>query len=147
MSVSRTVVSATGRSDSAPPAEVPSQAPLVLVIEDDVCVADVVAHLLTRNGNRVLRARDGAEGAQCFAANERDVALVIVDCGLPDIDGVALARVLRRIAPNLPIILTSGWETAAARTMAGEGPTHFMQKPFLPADVTQAVNTLLAKKV
>lgn len=146
MSVSRTVVSASVTSDSTPPIGVPAQGPLVLVIEDDVCVADVVAHMLTRNGNRVVRARDGAEGAQCFATHESDVALVIVDCGLPDIDGIALARVLRRLAPTLPVILTSGWESAPARTMSGDGPTIFLQKPFLPSEVIQAVNSLVAVK-
>ena len=67
MSVSPSVVSGPFAGDIPPPAATEPPVPLVLVIEDDELVADVVERLLVRLGKRVLRARDGAEGAQMFA--------------------------------------------------------------------------------
>lgn len=109
-------------------------------------MADVIAHMLSRHGCRVLRAGDGAQAAQHFARNEREVAVVILDCGLPDIDGVSLCRVFRKLAPNLPIILTSGWDSAPAQAMTGVGPTVFLQKPFFPAEVVKIVSSFLKVK-
>jgi DNA-binding response OmpR family regulator len=146
MSISRTVVSASGEAAPGGRATVPADGPLVLLIEDDVCVADVVAHMLTRQGNRVVRAGDGAQAAQHFATHEREVAVVILDCGLPDVDGVSLCRVFRKLAPNLPIVLTSGWDSASAQAMAGVGPTVFLQKPFFPAEMVRIVGSFLKVK-
>lgn len=143
MSNARTVVSAIGTTDSVTSAAASAEGALVLLVEDDVCVADVVAHMLTRQGCRVVRADDGAKAAQQFAQHEREVAIVILDCGLPDVDGVSLCRVFRKLAPNLPIILTSGWDSAPAQAMAGVGPTVFLQKPFFPAEVVKLVRSLL----
>lgn len=145
MSVSPTVVPEAGRPAAEPvPAPVPPQ--LVLVIEDDECVAEISERFLSRLGWRVLRARDGAEGAQMFAEYESEIAIVMLDCGLPDIDGVALCRVMRQHAPQLPVLLTSGWDNEAARELAEAGPTSFLQKPFFPAQIAQHIDALLGTK-
>lgn len=146
MSNSRTVASALGSAEAVTAAAASAEDTLVLLVEDDGCVADVVEHMLVRQGCRVLRAGDGTQAAQHFAKNERKVSIVILDCGLPDVDGVSLCRVLRRLAPNLPIILTSGWDSAQAQAMAGVGPTVFLQKPFFPTEVVKLVRSLLTVK-
>lgn len=146
MSNARTVVPAAGPTATSAAAASPAQRPVALLIEDDECVADVVALLMDRHGYLVVRAVDGAQGAQAFANYEREIAVVILDCGLPDVDGASLCRVLRRIAPKLPIVLMSGWETVAARALVGEGPTVFLQKPFFPVDVMRAVNAFRGVK-
>ena len=102
MSVSPSVVSGPCAGDVPPSVSPEAPPPLVLLIEDEEMVADLVERLLVRLGKRVLRARDGAEGAQMFAEYEHDIALVMLDCCLPDIDGVAMCRVIRQHAPNLP---------------------------------------------
>jgi DNA-binding response OmpR family regulator len=118
---------------------------LVLLIEDDDLVADIVERLLSRSGKRVLRARDGAEGAQLFAEYRPEIALVMLDCGLPDIDGAALCRVLRQHAPTMPVILTSGWDNQNARALVDQGPTVFLPKPFFPSQVEELIAALLGE--
>lgn len=142
MSVFPSVVSEPQAGDAAAGPVGPAS-PLVLLIEDDELVADIVERLLVRLGKRVLRARDGAEGAQMFAEYESDIALVMLDCCLPDIDGAALCRVLRQHAPQLPVILTSGWENESARSLADEGPTVFLPKPFYPSQIVEQMSVLL----
>jgi two-component system, cell cycle sensor histidine kinase and response regulator CckA len=116
---------------------------LVLLIEDDDFVATVVERILLRFVPRVLRASNGAEAARFFAENEGKISLVMLDCCLPDVSGVSLCRVFRRLAPTLPVILMSGWENQEARELAEHGPTVFLPKPFLPAQIEEHVTALL----
>lgn len=119
------------------------EADLVLLVEDNDCVAGLVAHIVGRGGRRVLRARDGAECALLFAMHAAEVALVVLDCRLPDTDGVTLCRRLREIRPDLPVLLTSGQNDAGPCGL-DRRTTAFVAKPFLPAQFVREVNALLA---
>lgn len=120
---------------------------VVLLIEDDDLVAAVLTRTLERRGDRVVRAHDGASGAQAFAQHEADIRLVILDCCLPDIDGVRLGRALRHIVPKLPLLVMSGWEFPSAVQLAENGPTRFLAKPFTPAELHAEVDALLVLTV
>lgn len=117
---------------------------VVLVVDDDDLVAAVLTRLLERRGDRVVRAHDGASGAQAFARHERHIRLVIIDCCLPDIDGVRLGRALRHIVPKLPLLVVSGWEFPAAVALAENGPTRFLAKPFTPSELASELDQLAA---
>lgn len=119
----------------------------VLLVEDDDIVAGLVARILARRARCVLRAASGAEGEQLFAAHRAEIALAILDCWLPDIDGTVLCRRLRRAAPGLPVLLTSGCENTEALRLAAEERTAFLAKPFYPSQVDRQVSTLLGVPV
>ena len=59
----------------------------VLLVEDDEALGRLFAVILERANLRVLRARDGAQCLQLFEENRSDVALVLMDCTLPDVHG------------------------------------------------------------
>ena len=143
MRVSPSVVSDPSDASASPFAPSPESSEVVLLVEDDELIGDIVTQLLSRITKRVLWARNGAEAAQLFAENESKIALVMLDCCLPDVDGLALCRVLRKLAPKLPVILTSGWDHEAAMATADQGPTVFLPKPFLPSQVERHVRALL----
>lgn len=146
MSVFPSVVSdLVGTDHGTPfrPSDQKARGDLVLLVEDDDILAEIVVHILSRIVPRVIRAKDGTEAAQLFAENESEISLIMLDCCLPDIDGVALCRVLRRIAPDLPVILTSGWDHPDAKSLTQQGPTVFLAKPFLPSQIEQHVKALL----
>lgn len=145
MRVSPTVVSDLAPADQQR-TPLPANRGLVLLIEDDDLVATIVERILTRMGRQVVRARDGAAGAQRFAENEASISIVMLDCCLPDIDGVRLGRALRHIVPGLPLLLTSGWDHEAARALAAQGPTAFLPKPFLPAQLEAQIAALMQAK-
>ncbi len=117
---------------------------VVLLVEDDDVVAGLVTHILARRAARVLRAGSGAEGEKLFSEHQAEIALAILDCWLPDGDGTVLCRRLRRAAPELPVLLTSGCDNAEALRLAGEGRTAFLPKPFYPAQVDRQVTALLS---
>jgi DNA-binding response OmpR family regulator len=116
---------------------------VVLQVEDNDCIARLVEHILARSGHRVLRARDGAEGAVLFAAHRDEIALVMLDCRLPDMDGSALSSDLRESRPDLPVLFTSGQHYAGPKSFT-DGMTAFLAKPFLPAQLESQVNALVA---
>ena len=123
---------------------VPAVRDTILLVEDDAPVAMLLTHILARTDRRVLRARDGAECRHLFEQQSASVALVFMDCGLPDIHGGSLCRQLRAVVPGLPMLLTSGRaQPGLVALLEPDGPTAFISKPYLPAEVLRHVRTLL----
>ena len=114
----------------------------VLVVDDNEFVAGLVACILERRGQRVLRARDAREALRIFSEYEPEIVLAVVDCRLPDGDGVSLAHRLRETTATLPVLLTSGENYGGARALHG-GASAFLPKPFLPAQLRASVEALL----
>jgi two-component system KDP operon response regulator KdpE len=100
----------------------------VLVIEDEVAIAEVVARALVARGFTVRIALDGRSGLDATAFEEPDV--VILDLGLPDIDGIDVCRRIRTWSQN-PIIVLSA-DGAEDRKIAAldEGADDYVTKPF-----------------
>lgn len=117
----------------------------VLLAEDDDFVAGLLERILTRAGWNVVRAEDGAQAMEVFAANVATIAFAVLDCQLPDLEGATLCSELRRRMPRLPVILVSGRnEVSLAEKLSAEGATVFMPKPFMPVDVERHVRTVLS---
>src|SRR5690348_6772077 len=77
----------------------------ILVIEDDSSIAGLVAHALRQTARAVRRAGTGAEGVA--VARETAPELVVLDLGLPDLDGVSVCRTLREQTRAPIIVLTA----------------------------------------
>jgi len=108
----------------------------ILVVEDDVLVRAVGAEALRLAGFTVIEAAT-ADEAWAYLRTGEAVDLVFSDIQMPGaLTGVDLARLLRAIRPELPIILTSG--------RAGpEGLGRFLMKPYMPSDLVPLVCELL----
>jgi DNA-binding response OmpR family regulator len=118
----------------------------VLFVEDEPTLAVLMRHLLGRLGRPVMHAEDGTAAVQLLSAHRDAIALVIVDCHLPDTCGDELSQMLRTLVPGVPLMLTSGRDQRAlvARLATG-GPTDFLAKPYLPGEVVRRVGALLAR--
>ena len=81
---------------------------LVLVVDDEEMICLAASKVLEVHGYRVLVARDGTEALAVFAQNQGAIAAVLTDVMMPFMDGVALTRALRRMAPGLFIIASTG---------------------------------------
>ena len=146
MSASPAASHQLARSSRLAPAAAPAR-DTILIVEDDECIAGLLRLLLAPLAARVLRARDGAEALQLFQGDARAIALVLMDCGLPDAHGDALCLRLRNSAPGLPLLLTSGRaQPAVVDLLAADGPTAFLAKPFRPGEAVQHVRALLAAR-
>jgi two-component system OmpR family response regulator len=114
-------------------------APLrILLVEDDEDNRDLMAELLRLDGHTVEPVGDAAAALAAVARGGFDA--VVADVGLPGMDGLTLARELRRRTPRLAVVVVSGWgdgpEVTAAR---GKEVDAIVTKPADPARLTAAL--------
>ncbi len=103
----------------------------VLVIEDDAANRQLLASMLTREGYSVRTAADGESGL--IAALDPDLDLILLDIGLPKMDGLEVTRRLRvdRRARTVPIILLTGRSGVDEMVLGLDaGADDFVSKPF-----------------
>ncbi len=123
----------------------PGKGELILIVDDEVNVREITQTILGRSGYRTLVAADGAEAAIIFARRAAEIRLVITDIEMPNLDGQALCRALRRHTPGVRLLAFSGMSSpadAAARPLA-EFADAFIPKPFRPEVLLSTVYALL----
>lgn len=111
----------------------------VLVVDDEVSVRNLFAHLLRALGHRVTTAADGAE-ALCQARRQRP-DLVLLDREMPVMDGIEAARAIRSL-PGRPatIYMVSSRDDAVSRAeAAAAGIACFFRKPLMPSQLCKLV--------
>jgi two-component system cell cycle sensor histidine kinase/response regulator CckA len=97
----------------------------VLVVDDEEMVRSTVTRLLSLNGHEVDRASSGAEALTMFGENEYDI--VFTDFGMPEMTGAELSRELKQKAPDLPVILLTGYTETEKAIEEVDG---ILSKPF-----------------
>ncbi len=116
----------------------------LLVVDDDQAVRTVLQFLLERCGYTVLTAADGRSAMETFRSRADEIRLVLLDLVLPDIDGEAVFRLMRKVCPGLRAILCSGHLTETdLDARSGEGWAAVLRKPFWPEVLLQTVRTAL----
>lgn len=123
----------------------PAGAETVLLVDDEVGVRVLAAHILRAQGYQVLEACDGEEALDVYARHGGTIHLVISDVAMPRLGGPEMARRLAERAPGLPILFLSGCnkEDADLSMIGGQQP-RFLAKPFLPAALIQAAREAIA---
>ena len=113
----------------------------VLVAEDEEGVRDVVARMLERLGYAVLLSEDGLAALERLEQTE-SVRAVLLDISMPRMGGSEALLHIRERFPDLPVVLMSGYteqDVAAKLLDRVGGAVAFLQKPFLPEDLTAAL--------
>jgi DNA-binding response OmpR family regulator len=104
----------------------------VLVVEDDRTIADEVRAELVAHGYEVSLASTGRGGLDLARSDRPD--LVLLDLGLPDLDGVQLCRTLRAELPTVPIVIVTARDTDVDVVVGLDaGATDYVTKPFSTA--------------
>lgn len=115
----------------------------VLIAEDDGAIRDLLTHHLEREGFEVFAVSDGA--AALRAAREL-ADIVVLDVGLPAIDGFEVARSLRREKRNVPIVMLTARADEIDRIVGLElGADDYICKPFSPREVVARVKAVLRR--
>ncbi len=136
----------------APPVDLAEQTPppgaRILVVDDEPSVRDVIRETLGSRGYEVLLAADGVEALSVINFNPANVALVITDIHMPHMTGDVLVNVLRRIAPDLPVLAISGHPNAAEKWGSPNQarPDSSLSKPFSGRVLLHAVHALVKKR-
>ena len=115
----------------------------VLVVDDDATVSDVVRRYLERDGFVVESTADGA--ATLAAAAARPPDLVVLDLGLPGLDGLEVCRQLRSHGP-VPIVMLTARGSETDRILGLElGADDYVTKPFSPRELVLRVQSVLRR--
>ena len=121
---------------------------LVLVVDDDPVVRNVITAALERAGFRVIAAADGVAGVEAFRQHTGEIVLVLLDLTMPRQSGEQTFGELRRIRPEVWVVLMSGYnEVDVTNRFVGKGLAGFLQKPFRVGALLDLVRSILAGRV
>jgi CheY-like chemotaxis protein len=127
----------TGHSAASAADEAEKFAGTVLVVEDEEALRIAVSKMLRRKGYTVIEAADGQTGIDRFRASASKIEVVLLDLTLPGISGGEVLGELRRIQPNLKVILTSAYSRDwLQNTVGGQQPWFYLRKPYPFSELT-----------
>ena len=119
------------------------RAQTVLVVEDEASIASFVSLYLKNAGYDVKTASTGAEALQQSAAS--NLALIILDLMLPDVDGIEVCRRLRKTS-DVPILMLTARDEDVDKIIGLEvGADDYMTKPFNPRELVARVKSILRR--
>lgn len=118
----------------------------VLVIDDEEVVRNVTKRMLARIGYTPILADDGAVGIETYKKYRDDVVCVLLDMTMPRMSGEETLGHLKRINPDVRVLLMSGYsEQEASSRFSGKGVSAFMQKPYTPQDLQEKLYEVVSK--
>ena len=116
----------------------------ILLVEDEDMVRAVAERALTRAGYTVTTASDGEEGLGFVTSDEVSFDLIVSDVVMPAMDGPAMARAIRKVKPDIPILFMSGYAEEQLRNQIDIENMFFIPKPFsvqqIGAKVAEVLN-------
>ncbi len=116
----------------------------VLLVDDDPVLCSIVKVTLRNLGCTVFVASGGSEALELFELHQESIDCLLTDLSMPDMDGWETLAALRKIKPNLPAILSSGYDEA--HVMKGdhnEQPQAFLHKPYRKSDLKNVLGRFL----
>lgn len=116
----------------------------ILVVEDEVPLMFVIRTFLVKHGFRVIEAIDGQAGLD-LTLKEKP-ALVILDVGLPELDGFEVCQHLRRLQVDTPILMLTSRNQLSDRVRGlNFGADDYLAKPFEPSELLARIHALLRR--
>jgi CheY-like chemotaxis protein len=123
------------------PSHEDSRPVVVLVVEDEMLVRMAAADVLQDAGFHVVEARDGVEAVATLELRD-DVGAVFTDVVMPNMNGMALAKVVSERWPHIGIVVTSGAIPPELKFELPPG-ARFLQKPYGAGTLGQAIEAVL----
>ena len=119
----------------------------VLLVEDETMVRNIAATMLKHLGFSVIEAKDGVDAVDVFRQRRDEISCVLCDLTMPRMNGWETLTAMRKLAPDIPMILASGYDEA--QVMEGdhpELPQVFLSKPYKHKDLIDAINQAMLSK-
>ena len=115
---------------------------LILAVDDEPFVLRAVTTALAVEGLGVIVAENGAAGLEAFLRAPEQFDLVLADVVMPLMTGLDMAKRIKAIRPELPIVLMTAYSDAVIETL-GDIRLPLIRKPFLPDELVRAVRANL----
>jgi CheY-like chemotaxis protein len=120
---------------------------LILVVDDEPNILGITKMILEKHHYDVLLAGDGPEALAIFAQQMQSIRLVLTDVSMPYMDGAALARALKKMKSDLPIIASSGQgEQGGLADFEALGVKNILAKPYNTQQLLATVRDTLQGK-
>ena len=118
----------------------------ILIVDDEEIARTNMAHILKRDGYHCHGAENGLEALSVLAGEEID--LVITDLKMERMDGIELLQQINRLAPEIPVIMVTGFATVTSAVEAlKKGAAHYLGKPVNLDELRKTVREVLEKKL
>ncbi|MFD2365386.1 two-component system response regulator CreB [Pseudoduganella sp. GCM10020061] len=124
---------------------IPPASRTILIVEDEPAIADSLAYALRTDGFAPVHVTLGADALKVLQGEKSDVALAILDVGLPDISGFELCRQIRQFS-DIPVIFLTARNEEVDRIVGLEiGADDYVTKPFSPRELVARVRVVLRR--
>jgi CheY-like chemotaxis protein len=118
---------------------------LVLVVDDEMPIREALVRTLKTNGYHTYTAEDGTDALALYYERREEIALVITDLSMGGMDGIQLVRALRKVNPEVRVVVSSGHFQKENTTILGAlGVKHFLDKPYTADKLLRAVQGAMA---
>ena len=140
----------TAPQDHAAPAEtkpvLSGHGETILLVEDEPLVLEATRGMLAYLGYQVLTAQNGTEALALYSRHRHEIALILSDMVMPDMEGVVLFDILKGQTPALKMVMMSGYPLGQrGAKLLRQGVVNWIQKPTLLADLSQVISQALAR--
>lgn len=122
-------------------------APRVLVADDEEAVLKITCKTLERLGYECVRCSNGAEALARLSEGGPEIDLAILDLTMPELGGGEVLTELRRRGATTPVILMSGFGASdSSPELLTDGAIDFLEKPFVPSELSRRIERVLGPK-
>jgi len=116
---------------------------LILVVDDDPMVCEACREVLESLDYKVLVAADGIEGLKLFTTYQQEIALVLTDVVMPEMNGLEMAKAIRAINESIPFIFSTGYDKELFANKIPHKKDVLLTKPLSISKLSQSIQTLL----
>ena len=121
----------------------------ILIVDDDVNLCEVTADIFKAMGHTCQFFHNGLAGLEGFQKGSYDI--VLSDVKMPKMNGVEMIREIRKIQPDLPVIMMTAFRREdpmqqALDEIKKRGPCRLVHKPFEPQEILQLIEEITDKK-
>ena len=118
----------------------------ILVVDDEESVRTLGTRMLERIGFKVLVAADGQEALDIYRKRRDEIALILLDLTMPGMSGLETFQAIRRMQPDLPIIVTSGHDADDVAHQFPPGTiAQYFQKPYSMSELRGVVQSVIMR--
>lgn len=116
----------------------------ILLVDDEAAIVKIEERMLERLGYRVVSRTDSLEALDLFKADPRGFDMVLTDMTMPGMTGIQLAREIRTLRPDIPVVICTGFsDQIDADTIRAQGIQGYVEKPVTKQEIAATIREVL----
>jgi len=117
-----------------------------LIVDDEEIIVEIVEFMFQKIGFEILIAKNSAQACQLYQDEKDNIDLVVLDMIMPDENGANTYKQLKKINPNIKVLVSSGMgKDSAVKEILNDLPNGFLSKPFKFDEFTKSVDSILSR--